>query len=92
MDYAKQDNRIVLTYNCRDFESLHAINPNYSDIFVIYENDNSFKDMIRQEIVKVIANIEAANIPKYFVEANQKKPWLSRHLGRKSIMNASQNH
>ena len=63
LDYARQDNRIVLTHNCRDFEALHDTNPNHSGIFVIYENDNSFKDMSRQEIVRAITNLEAAKIP-----------------------------
>ena len=63
LDYAKQDNRIVLTHNCRDFETLHKTNSNHSGIFVIYENDNYFKDMSRQEIVKAITNLEASGIP-----------------------------
>ena len=43
LDYARQDNRIVLTHNCRDFEALHKTNSNHSGIFVIYENENFFK-------------------------------------------------
>jgi predicted nuclease of predicted toxin-antitoxin system len=75
LDYARQDNRIVLTHNCQDFEALHETNPNHSGIFVIYENDNSFKDMSRQEIVKAIFNLEAANISlvNQFISLNQWK-------------------
>lgn len=63
LDYARRDNRIVLTHNCRDFKTLHETNPNHSGIFVIYENENYFRDMSRQEIVKAISNLEAAKIP-----------------------------
>jgi predicted nuclease of predicted toxin-antitoxin system len=63
LDYARSDNRIVLTHNCRDFEDLHKEKPNHPGILVIYENKDYSKDMSRGAIVRAIANLEAANIP-----------------------------
>jgi len=63
LDYARSDNRILLTHNCRDFEALHQEDPHHPGILVIYENKDYSKDMSRGAIVKAIANLEAANIP-----------------------------
>lgn len=70
---AKQDNRIVLTHNCRDFEALHEANRDHAGILGIYENQDFSKDMTRQQVVKAIANLEAAQIPLagQFVNLNQ---------------------
>ena len=73
LDYARGDNRVLLTQNCDDFKALHQENPNHPGILAIYHNDNYSKDMSRQEIVRAIANIEAANIPlvNQFISLNQ---------------------
>lgn len=63
LEYAKQNNRIVLTHNCQDFEKLHQKNPIHAGILSIYENKDYSKNMSRQEIVKAIANLETAKIP-----------------------------
>ncbi|MGL4883453.1 MAG: DUF5615 family PIN-like protein [Waterburya sp.] len=63
LEYATQNNRIVLTRNCRDFEALHEANPNHPGIFVIYQEADPLKKMSRKDIVKAIANLEAAQIP-----------------------------
>lgn len=73
LDYARQNNRILLTLNGRDFEALHQKNFNHPGILVIYENKDYSKDMNRQEIVRSLANLEAANIPlaNQFISLNQ---------------------
>jgi predicted nuclease of predicted toxin-antitoxin system len=63
LEYATQNNRIVLTRNCRDFEDLHEANLNHPGIFVIYQEANPLKKMSRKDIIKAIANLEAAQIP-----------------------------
>lgn len=62
LDYARKNQRILVTRNCQDFEDLHLENSEHPGIFAIYENQDHSKDMSRQEIVKAIANIEAASI------------------------------
>ncbi len=63
LDYARVENRILLTHNCDDFEDLHKITPNHPGILVVYRNANLLKNMSFKAIVKAIANLEAANVP-----------------------------
>ncbi len=63
LDYARVENRILLTHNCDDFEDLHKINPNHPGILVVYRNANLLKNMSFKAIVKAIANLEAAEVP-----------------------------
>lgn len=72
LDYAKQENRVLLTRNCKDFENLHLENPNHPGILAIYSDSNSAKNLSYKEIVKAISNLEAANIPliKQFIALN----------------------
>jgi predicted nuclease of predicted toxin-antitoxin system len=60
--YAIENNRIVLTFNCPDFEKLHQQTSNHPGIFVVYQEANPLKKMSFKQIVKAIANLEAANI------------------------------
>ncbi|WP_375792688.1 DUF5615 family PIN-like protein [Microcystis aeruginosa] len=46
LDYAIQENRILLTHNCDDFEELHQANPSHSGILAVYRNANRFKTHI----------------------------------------------
>ncbi len=73
LDYAREENRVLLTQNCDDFQALHQENPNHPGILAIYHNDDRSKDMSRQAIVRAIANLEAANIPlaNQFISLNQ---------------------
>lgn len=73
LDYARENNRILLTHNCRDFEALHQENPHHPGILAIYRGADSSKNMNRQGIVKAISNLEAANIPlvNQFISLNQ---------------------
>ena len=45
VDYAKQENRVLLTRNCKDFENLHPENPNHPGILAIYSDSNPSKDL-----------------------------------------------
>jgi predicted nuclease of predicted toxin-antitoxin system len=73
--YAKQDQRVLLTHNCDDFEVFHEANPSHSGILAIYKDSDYSKDMNRQTIVKAIANLEAAGVSptKQFIALNQWK-------------------
>jgi predicted nuclease of predicted toxin-antitoxin system len=63
LDYARTNERLLLTYNCDDFEELHEAQPLHPGIFVVYRNNNSSKNMSFKDIVKAIANLEASEIP-----------------------------
>ncbi|MGH2413353.1 MAG: DUF5615 family PIN-like protein [Microcystaceae cyanobacterium] len=73
LNYAKENERILLTHNCRDFEALHLQDPNHPGILAIYRDVAYSKNMSRQTIAKAIANLEAANIPlaNQFISLNQ---------------------
>ena len=73
LNYALRNQRIVLTYNCDDFEELHEASSQHSGIIGIYRDDKYFKNMSFKQIVKAIANLEAAQIPVagQFVNLNQ---------------------
>jgi predicted nuclease of predicted toxin-antitoxin system len=63
LNYARQNNRILLTRNCKDFKALHEANSIHLGILAIYQEANPNKKMSRKDIVRAIANLEAANIP-----------------------------
>ncbi len=75
LDYARQHNRILLTRNCDDFQSLHQSNSNHSGILAVYQGAEPAKNMSYQDIVKAISNLESANLPLHsqFVVLNQWK-------------------
>lgn len=62
-NYASNNNCVLLTLNCQDFEALHEANPNHLGVLAVYKDAEPSKDMSFQEIVKAIANLETANIP-----------------------------
>jgi hypothetical protein len=61
--YASSQGRLVLTRNYDDFQALHEENPIHPGILVIYGDANYAKDMNFKDIIRAIANLEAANIP-----------------------------
>ena len=73
LDYALQNQRIVLTYNCDDFEELHEASSHHSGIIGIFRDDKYSKNMSFKQIVKAITNLEAAQISlaRQFVSVNQ---------------------
>ncbi|MGL5808170.1 MAG: DUF5615 family PIN-like protein, partial [Xenococcaceae cyanobacterium] len=72
-DYAKTNNRVLLTYNCDDFQALHEANLIHSGILAIYRSSNRSKNMNFKDIVRAIANLETTKIPlnNQFVSLNQ---------------------
>lgn len=73
LNYAIENNRIVLTRNCQDFEVLHLAGTKHCGIFAVYREANVLKSMSFPAIVKAIANIEAAQLPlaNQFIVLNQ---------------------
>ena len=73
LDYARQNNRVLLTRNCRDFRALHQEDPNHPGILAVYREANPSKNMSRQAVVKAIANLETAEVPlaNQFIPLNQ---------------------
>ena len=63
LDCARKQERVLLTQNCRDFEALHQLNSSHPGILAIYQDNYSSKNMRFKDIVKAIANLEAAEIP-----------------------------
>lgn len=61
LDFARQENRIILTQNCDDYEALHDLNSEHSGIIAIYNENNPLKNMSFKAIIKAIKNLESAN-------------------------------
>ena len=60
LDFAHKNNRIVLTFNRKDFIQLHNQNPNHSGIIVCTEDkDNvALAQRIHDEIILLDSNID----------------------------------
>lgn len=73
LDYARGAQRLLFTFNCDDFETLHNINPNHPGILVVDRQSDRTKNMTFKDMVRSIANIEAAQIPlaNQFIVLNQ---------------------
>ena len=73
LERAKTEKRVLLTYNCDDFESLHEIDSNHLGILAVYQNANHLKNMSFKEIVRAVNNIEKSEmiLEKLFVSLNQ---------------------
>ncbi|NET10693.1 MAG: hypothetical protein F6K16_39585 [Symploca sp. SIO2B6] len=73
LDFAKQNQRILLTRNCDDFLILHEVSPDHWGILAIYHDADVSKNMSYQDIVRAIANLEAAefDFTHQFVVLNQ---------------------
>lgn len=72
-NYARQNSRTILTYNCNDFETIHLNEPEHSGILAVYRDYKFSKNMSFQNIVKAIANLEATSIllENQFITLNQ---------------------
>lgn len=73
LNYASNNNRILLTFNCCDFQTLHRVTPEHSGILAMYRDADYSKNMSFKAIVGAIANLEAASFPlaNQFVSVNQ---------------------
>ena len=61
--HAVQDGRVLLTFNARDFAPLHAITPGHPGVIVVRKDNDPSRDMTPGDIVRAIANVEAAGVP-----------------------------
>lgn len=57
--YARQNNCVLLTRNCDDFQELHQRQPNHHGILAIYQDPEVAEQMSYRNIVRAIANLEA---------------------------------
>lgn len=61
-EYARENNRILITHNCKDFQLLHEQNLNkgleHSGILGVYRYNNPLKDLSPEKIIKAIHNLE----------------------------------
>ena len=71
--FARQEQRLVLTRNCGDFQALHVQNPVHPGILGIFQFNNPAKDMSYAAIAQAIANLETSGWSKagQFVVLNQ---------------------
>lgn len=73
LEYACQENRVLLTRNCDDFQALHSLSPSHPGILAVYQNCDVTKNMSYGMIVRSIDNIISAQfpLPGQFVILNQ---------------------
>ena len=73
LDAARENERVMLTRNCDDFQELHQANPEHSGILAVYQDSEASKNMNYQAIVKAIDNLETAeyDLNNQFVVLNQ---------------------
>ena len=73
LNYAKVENRVLLTLNCRDFQILHQATPNHPGILAVYRDANPANNMSFAAIVAAIANLQAVAVPlaNQFMPLNQ---------------------
>lgn len=55
LNYARENDRILLTHNCGDFEAIHRENPIHPGILAVYRDADPSQNMNRQAIVKALA-------------------------------------
>ena len=70
--HAAQDQRAVLTLDCRDFLGLHEASNAHSGIIAIYQSGELRKNMTFAEIVAALANLTASgwDLAEQFVALN----------------------
>lgn len=60
--YAKANDRVILTFNPRDFLDLHEEDSNHPGILTVYQDNDPTKDMSYREMVKAISNLESTDV------------------------------
>ena len=70
--HAAQNQRAVLTMNCRDFLELHEASPAHFGIIAVYQSGKMHKNMTFAEIVAARANLTASGwgLAEQFVVLN----------------------
>lgn len=60
--HAKAVGRAIVTRNPKDFESLHALDPEHLGVIAIYLDNDPTRDMSHRDVVRAIANLEATGV------------------------------
>jgi hypothetical protein len=60
--FAASRGLVLLTRNCHDFDVLHQANPHHPGILAVYQDNDRSRDMSYADIVRAIANLEAAAV------------------------------
>lgn len=70
--FARQQGRILITHNGKDFRELHKINPFHPGLSAIHQDGNPKNRMGYSDIVQAINNIDKAEIPiiNQFIDLN----------------------
>lgn len=73
LEFARRQNRALLTRNCSDFLDLHRQNSDHAGILAIYQDADLAKNMSYSKIVNAIAQFQSAQLPLrgQFVVLNQ---------------------
>ncbi len=58
--FAAANGLAIITKNASDFKDLHDVDPNHAGILAVYQDNDPGRDMGAGDIVKAIANLEAA--------------------------------
>jgi hypothetical protein len=54
---------VLFTKNPKDFEQLHREGHTHAGIFAVYQDNDSTRDVSHADVVRAIANLEAAGVP-----------------------------
>lgn len=62
LNFARFEQRVLLTRNCDDFLILHKADPTHSGILTVYQDATPRKAMKYTNIVRAIANLESTGL------------------------------
>jgi predicted nuclease of predicted toxin-antitoxin system len=65
LNFARCEQRVLLTRNCDDFLLLHEADPVHSGILAVYQDAAAKKAMNYAAIVRAIANLESTKLPLF---------------------------
>jgi predicted nuclease of predicted toxin-antitoxin system len=73
LNFARSQQRVLLTRNCNDFFILHEADPAHSGILAVYQDATPRKSMDYAAIIRAIANLESTGLPLLgqFIVLNQ---------------------
>jgi len=63
LNFARSEQRVLLTRNCDDFFILHEADPAHSGILAVHQDAAPRKAMNYAAIVRAIANLESTGLP-----------------------------
>ena len=63
LDFAIENKLLVLTTNCDDFVEETRQRSNHSGVLLVYQYEDTAKNMSYQQIVLAIRNLEASEVP-----------------------------